>query len=85
MDVIRLNIPQDPLVGHKTQRLVGSTRGPAVLSPGFLPSLYIPQARRDVVLAPGGALGISSFVSYVLFCLDSGIVEPGVASCLIVL
>ncbi len=50
-----------------------------MLSPSFLPSLFsIPQARRNVVVAPGRILSISSLVLVVLFLLFLGVVMPGV-------
>ena len=50
-----------------------------VLRRGFLLSLFIiPQACRNVVVAPGRILRISGLISQVLLRLLLGIVMPGV-------
>ncbi len=48
-------------------------------------SFLLQTTMSDVVVAPGGALGMSSFVSQVLCRLGFGIVAPRVLSCLIIL
>src|SRR5215217_1781029 len=51
----------------------------SLLCPGLLPSLYIiPQARRNVVVAPGRILSISSLVLAMLLLLLLGVVLPRV-------
>ena len=50
-----------------------------MLCSGLLPSFYvIPPARRNVVVAPGRILAISSLVLPMLFLLLLGVVMPGV-------
>src|SRR5215203_1309347 len=51
----------------------------SLLCPGLLPSLYIiPPARRNVVVAPGRILAISSLVLPMLLLLLLGVVMPRV-------
>jgi hypothetical protein len=49
-----------------------------LLRSGLLPSLFILHARRNLVVAPGRALRISSLVSLVLILLAMEIVVPRV-------
>ena len=46
---------------------------------------FIHIAQRNIVVAPGRVLRISSLVSYVLSFLSLGVVKPGVVSCLVIL
>src|SRR5215218_9512199 len=65
---------------RKLSRAEGMRRRPELLCcSGLLPSLYvIPQARRNVVVAPGRILSISSLVLAMLLLLLLGVVMPRV-------
>jgi hypothetical protein len=57
----------------------GGRRPEGLCCSGLLPSLYvIPQARRNVVVAPGRILSISSLVLAMLLLLLLGVVMPRV-------
>ena len=71
-------------VFSETRKVRRHTREPELLSPGLLPPLFIItyKARRDVVVASGGSLRVSSFVSLVLGYLIFPLVAPGVGNCM---